>query len=170
MTAPTTIEALNAEFAREAEATRRLLERLPADQLDWRPHAKSFTARALSSHIVDCVAWADAIFGGDELEFDPATYRPFEAASTADLLATFDAKVADCRHLLARAGEADLQQSWRLTVLGRVFLEKPRSAVFRDISLSHMIHHRGQLSVYLRLLDVPVPGVYGPTADEPDLE
>lgn len=162
----TIASSLMAEFEHEAQTTRRLLERLPTDKLDWRPHQKSFTARDLSSHIVDCVGWADSICTQPELEIDPATYRPFQAASVADLLKTFDEKVDAGRQALAGVSDEAMEERWRFKILGRVRFEKPRSAVFRDFTLSHMIHHRGQLSVYLRLLDVPVPGAYGPTADE----
>lgn len=161
-----TIDSLAMEFEHEAQTTRRHLERLPGDKLDWRPHQKSFTARGLASHIVDCVSWADSIFNMDELSIDPATYKPYQATSVADLIETFDDKVAGCQHVLAGVADADVMQPWRLKVGGRVRFEKPKAIVFRDFTLSHLIHHRGQLSVYLRLLDVPVPGSYGPTADE----
>lgn len=160
------IDSLIAEFEHEAQTTRRHLERLPGDRLDWRPHQKSFTARALASHIVECMGWAGSIFGTDTLDFDPAAYKPYEAASVAELLDAFDGKVADGMRALQRADDADLMKPWRLAIGGRVRVEKPKAAALRDFTLSHVIHHRGQLSLYLRLLDVPVPGSYGPTADE----
>jgi uncharacterized damage-inducible protein DinB len=162
----TTIESLTKEFEHEVRTTRKHLERLPEDKLDWRPHQKSFTARGLASHIVECVGWAHSVLGQPEVDINPATHKSFEADSTADLLSTFDGKVTDGRRLLAAATDGDLEQPWRLKIAGRVRFERPRSIVFRDFCLSHLIHHRGQLSVYLRLLDVPVPGSYGPTADE----
>jgi uncharacterized damage-inducible protein DinB len=162
----TMIDSLKTEFAHEAQTTRTLLERLPDDKLDWQPHEKSFTARGLASHIVECVGWVDSIFTKDEFDFDPATYKPYLAASVADLLKTFDDKVARGTHALAGVADGDLARPWRLKMMGKVRFEKPKSAVFRDFTLSHVIHHRGQLSVYLRLLNVPVPGCYGPTADE----
>jgi uncharacterized damage-inducible protein DinB len=161
------LQTLRDEFAHEAATTRRLLERLPDAHLDWRPHQKSFTARNLGSHLVDCVGWTDAIFTRDVLDLDPATYRPYQGASMTDVLAAFDDRVAAGTRALAAAEDAALWAPWRLTFKGRVRFEKPRVSVFRDFTLSHTIHHRGQLSVYLRLLDVPVPGSYGPTADEP---
>ena len=160
------IDAIASEFEHEAQTTRRHLERLPDGKLDWRPHEKSFTARGLSSHIVECIGWTASIFGSDELDFDPATYKPYLASSVSDLLKAFDEKVADGTRALAAASDKDLVLPWRLKMKGRVRFEKPKVAVFRDFTLSHVIHHRGQLSVYLRLLDVPVPGSYGPTADE----
>lgn len=160
------IDLLIAEFEHEARTTRPHLERLPGDQLNWRPAGSRFTARVLASYIVDCVGLADAIFGKSELDVEPAAYKPSLATSIDELLKTFDDKVADCRRVLAGATDADLLQPWRLKMRGHVRFEKPRAAVFRDFTLSHVIHHRGQLSVYLRLLDVPVPSPYGPTADE----
>lgn len=163
----TTIDSLIEEFVHEAQTTRKHFERLPADKLNWRPHEKSFTAGGLASHIVECISWVDAIVNQDEFDMDPATYKFYRATSADDLLKTFDEKVARGQQALARAGDADLMQPWRLKVLGRVVVEKPRAAVIRDFVLSHTIHHRGQFSVYLRLLDIPVPGSYGPSADEP---
>ncbi len=161
-----TIDSLVKEIEREAQTTRKHFERLPSDKLDWRPHQKSFTAGALASHIVDCVGWTDSIFNLDELDVDPATYKTYQATSVDDLLKTFDDKVANCRQILMGATDATLIQPWRLKVRGRLMFEKARAAVLRDFILSHLIHHRGQFSVYLRLLDVPVPGSYGPSADE----
>ena len=161
-----TQEALLAEYQREMATTRRLLERIPAERLEWRPHPKSFTAGGLGAHLVDCVRWLDAIFRGDELDVDPSTYRPYAATSLDGLLEAFDEAVEAGRRALSSADASTLAAPWRLTVRGRVRLERPRGDVVRDFTLSHGIHHRGQLSVYLRLLDVPVPAVYGPTADE----
>jgi uncharacterized damage-inducible protein DinB len=160
------IDSLIAEFQHEAQTTRKHLERLRDDTLAWRPHEKSFTTGGLASHIVDCIRWADSIFGADELDMDPATYKFFRAASVADLLKNFDDETAKCAALLSGADDASLMRPWQLKVKGRSFFEKPRAAVFRDFILSHIIHHRGQLSVYLRLLNIPVPGSYGPSADE----
>ena len=160
------IDSLITEFEREAQTTRKHLERLPNDKLDWRPHEKSFTAGALASHITDCLGWTVAIFNQDELNFDPATYKPYLATSVTDLLKTFDDNVAKGRQALASATEDKLETNWTMKIMGRVQLEKPRFAVFRDFALSHVIHHRGQFSVYLRMLNVPVPGSYGPSADE----
>ncbi len=162
----TWIDSLRAEFEHEAQTTRKHLERLPDDKLSFRPHEKSFTAGALASHIVECVRWVESIFGGDELDFDPKTYEPYAAESVADLLQSFDDAVGKGKKAMAGASDALLVKPWRFKIMGRVRFEKPREVVFRDFTLSHVIHHRGQFSVYLRLLDVPVPGSYGPSADE----
>jgi uncharacterized damage-inducible protein DinB len=162
----TPLASLIAEYNNETRTTRRLLERIPPDRLGWRPHPKSFTAGGLASHLVDCVDWLDAIFTLDELDVDPSTYRPYQAASLDGLLTTFDDKVASGESILTHLDESMLAVPWRLKLLGTVRVERLKADAFRDFTLSHMIHHRGQLSVYLRLLDVPVPGAYGPTADE----
>ena len=160
------IDSLITEFEHEAQTTRKHFARLPNDKLDWRPHKKSFTAGGLASHITEIVTWTDAIFNQDEIDFDPATYKPYVATSVADLLKTFDDNVAKAKQVLASAAEENLEQAWKLKIMGRVQFEKPRAGVFRDFTLSHLIHHRGQFSVYLRLLEIPVPGSYGPSADD----
>jgi hypothetical protein len=106
------------------------------------------------------------IFNADEFNFDPATFKPYQAVSVNDLLSTFDNHVKTARKVLAGAADASAMQPWRLKIMGQVHFEKPKAAVFRDFTLNHLIHHRGQLSVYLRLLNVPVPSSYGPSADE----
>lgn len=160
------LHSLQTEFAHEAHKTRQQLERLPGDKLAWRPHAKSFTAGALAGHLIDCLRWTTPIFQQPVLDLNPATYQPCQLTSVAELLPTFDAEVARCQEVLAQATDNALVQPWQLKINGQVYLEKLRWDVFRDFTLSHLIHHRGQLSVYLRLLEVPVPGAYGPTADE----
>jgi uncharacterized damage-inducible protein DinB len=160
------IDSLINEFEHEAQTTRKHFERLPSDKLDWRPHEKSFTAGGLASHIVECISWADSIFNLDELDIDLATYKPYQTTSAADLLKSFDDKVRSCKQVLAGVDEETIAQPWRLKMMGQLMFEKRRADVFRDFTLSHLIHHRGQFSVYLRLLNVPVPGSYGPSADE----
>jgi uncharacterized damage-inducible protein DinB len=162
----TMIELFTDEFEHEVETTRRHLERTPADKLGWRPHQKSYTLLELATHIVDCVGWTESIFGADEYDVDPATFRPCNATSPDGVLKAFDEKVAAGRRALAQATEEQLARPWRFKIRGRQRFERPRVVVFRDFTLSHLVHHRGQFSVYLRLLDVPVPGSYGPTADE----
>jgi uncharacterized damage-inducible protein DinB len=160
------LESLKREFQHETATTRRHLERLPEQRFGWRPHDKSFTAGELAAHIVECIRWTAAIFGQDELDMDPATFEPFSPRTAAELLAGFDEAVARGLAALAASSEPAVAAAWRFKIRGRVRFERPRGVVFRDFTLSHLIHHRGQLSVYLRLLDLPVPGSYGPSADE----
>jgi uncharacterized damage-inducible protein DinB len=162
----TMVGSLLAEFEREAQTTRKHLERLPDDKFGWRPHQKSFTAGDLASHLVECIGWAHTICTQDELDIDPKTYKSYQAKSSAELLKTFDEKVATSRQALANATDETIIQTWRFKTMGRVRFEKTRAEVLRDFNLSHLIHHRGQFSVYLRLLDISVPGSYGPSADE----
>lgn len=155
-----------AEFTHEVETARTHLERLPTSRFEWRPHAKSLTAGQLASHMVDCIRWIEPIFSADELDMDPSAYEPIDATSLAALLQSFDGEVAKAKRVMASAADTSAAKPWRLTTLGKVRFEKPRQAVFRDMTLSHLVHHHGQFSVYLRLLEVSVPGSYGPTADE----
>jgi uncharacterized damage-inducible protein DinB len=160
------IESLVRELDAEAKTTRRHIERLPDDKLGWRPHPKSYTAGELACHLLDCIRWTERIFTSGEVDVDPATFPVCRAESIAELLATFDADVARCRQALAAAADDDLDRPWRLELKGRQLFERPKRLVFRDFVVKHLAHHRGQLTVYLRLLDLPVAPTYGPTADE----
>lgn len=162
----TLIELFRNEFEHEARTTRRHLERLGDEHFAWRPHAKSFTAGGLASHIVTCVGLAEPVLGSEELDVDPAAFQPYRAGSARELLEAFDGKVARGLELLAATTDEGLATPWRLKFRGVLKFERPRAVVFRDFTLSHVIHHRGQFTVYLRLLDIPVPATYGPTADE----
>jgi uncharacterized damage-inducible protein DinB len=159
-------DSLIAEFEREAQTTRKHLERLSDDKMEWRPHEKSFTAGGLASHIAEMIGWANSIINQDEIDIDPATYKPYEAASVAELLKTFEDNVEASKKTLAGVTDATLEQPFRFKVAGQLHYERPKAEVFRDVILSHVIHHRGQFSVYLRLLNIPVPPSYGPSADE----
>lgn len=159
-------DALRSEFSHEIGSTRRQLERLPDDRLTWRPHPKSFTAGMLGSHLVESLGWIDAVFAADAFDMDPAAYWSFRAASTGELLDAFDRRAAACGERLLAVTDADLLRTWRLSLQGRVRREIPRIQAYHGFVLHHLIHHRGQLTVYLRLLGIPVPGAYGPTADD----
>jgi AraC-like DNA-binding protein len=140
------IDSLRKEFEHEAHSTRRQLERLPGDKLDWRPHEKSYTAGALAAHIVDCIRWTEPIFTRAELDVDPATYKLCQVISAAELLKTFDADVARCKQLLAGVTDEALMQPWRFKIMGRARFEKSRWDVFRDFTLSHLIHHSAAMA------------------------
>ena len=160
------INVLIAELEHEARTTRRHLERLKDDQFDWRPHAKSYTAGQLASHLVDCLWWTTPIFAVEELDLDREAYRPVSAASSVELLARFDEEANKAKSAMNATLDRAATGLWKLKMGGKVWFEKPREAAFRDMTFNHLIHHRGQFTVYLRLLDVPVPGTYGPTADD----
>ncbi|MDF1503384.1 DinB family protein [Roseisolibacter sp. H3M3-2] len=162
---PITVEELVSELEQEAATTRRVLARVPEDRLAWRPHPRSMSLGELSLHLANL---PDAIAGLAMLpEFDAATPVPLpEAASAAELLATHDRSVAGAVSQLRAMGDAGLGEPWRLLRDGAEMMTMPRGALLRVLMLNHAYHHRGQLSVYLRLAETPVPSIYGPSADE----
>ena len=161
------LEAFRGELAHEAATTRKLLERVPMEAGAWKPHAKSMTLVLLASHIAEILDWIPAAVQLPELTFNMKDYKPPFHATTAELLAAFDKGVQKGEEALKGAQEASLGEPWRLKVDGKVLLEMTRAQVLRSMVMNHLIHHRGQLTVYLRLKDVPLTSVYGPTADTP---
>lgn len=156
------------DVERELAQTRRILERVPEEHFGWKPHEKSMALGSLASHVASLVHWQSTILASEELDLAAANPRPAEAPSSREeLLRVFDAGVAALAGALAAASDEDLAATWTFRNGERVIMSEPRAAVIRTVGLSHIIHHRGQLSVYLRLLDIPVPGLYGPSADEP---
>lgn len=156
------------EFDHEMGSTRRLFERIPEAQFAWKPHEKSYSLWALSSHLANIPNWVDAAL--DASEFDLSTIhdtRPASPPSLNDLLQRFDATVKSARAKLADQTDASLLAPWTLKNDGHEMFTMPRLSVLRSFVLNHIIHHRGQLTVYLRLQNVPLPSLYGPTADEP---
>jgi uncharacterized damage-inducible protein DinB len=152
------------ELTREGETTRRVLERVPADKLTWKPHAKSWSLGQLALHIAQVPgAIAELI---TPLTREASPFSQAEATSTAELFKALDDSLAGAKAKLAGWGDGDLMAEWKLTGGGKTILALPRIAMVRAIMLNHWYHHRGQLSVYLRLLDIAVPSIYGPSADE----
>jgi uncharacterized damage-inducible protein DinB len=157
-------EALLPEFDHEIAVTRKLLERIPDDKLSWKPHIKSMSLAGIATHIANLPVWADTIL--NQSSFDTAGIPTGdEKQSRAEILAAYDASAKQARASLDK-GDAELLAPWSLKRGGVVMFSLPRVAAFRSFVMSHLIHHRGQLSVYLRLNDIPVPPIYGPTADE----
>lgn len=157
--------ALIPELTMEAATARKLLERLPVAQRDWTPHPKSFTLGKLATHVVQLIGWsADC---ASTAELDVATYPPPpDWGTTAELIAQLDANLARSTAAIGALADADFLVPWTLRAGSQVFFTMPRGQVIRSMCFNHAIHHRGQLSLYLRLLDVPLPPMYGPTADE----
>jgi uncharacterized damage-inducible protein DinB len=154
-----------AELDGELRSTRELLARVPADKMDWAPHPKSMTLGALANHIATIPGWAHATLTADVLDFaEPREPRPV-ATTPHELVAMLEAQEAEAKELLAHATDDHLRQPWTLRNGETVYFTMSRSLVLRSWVMNHLYHHRGQLTVYLRLLDVPLPGVYGPTAD-----
>ena len=156
-------EQFAAELTREAAATRRVLERVPEAQLRWRPHPKSMSLGQLAFHIA-LLPRAIAELIANDVELPDISVR--DDASVAEILATLDASVPFANERLAAWGDEGLSVQWRMTKKGQTLLDMPRMAMWRSVMLNHWYHHRGQLTVYLRMLDVPLPSIYGPTADE----
>ena len=159
-----TVESILAEFREEVPATRRLLERVPADKLGWKPHPKSRSLGELAMHVAGVMGMAEKIASSDE--FSPSSSAPPPVTSIQEILAAFEKNVRASEEALGKLSEQALMGDWRFVFRGKELFRKPRVAGLRTNVLNHLYHHRGQLSVYLRLLEVPVPVVYGPTADE----
>ena len=160
-------DGLLPEFDHEMGTTRRLLERAPEAEFAWKPHDKSFSLGQLAGHIANIPHWCDAIL--QNTVFDVATVndtRPKEPQSIASLLEQFDKTVAAARTGLASTGDAEMLTPWTFKNGDHVVFTMPRIAAIRSFIMNHLIHHRGQLTVYLRLKNVPLPSIYGPTADE----
>jgi len=158
-------EALSLELEHESKTTRKLLERVPEDAFGWKPHEKSMSLGQLASHLAENPNWVTPILEQDEMSVDP-DYKPYIASSSEELLERFDTNTRQAIDSLKSQSDEDLMKLWRFVAGGEVKMEMPRISVMRAMILNHTYHHRGQLSVYLRLKDVPVPSIYGPSADE----
>src|SRR5687767_7721402 len=161
-------ESILPEFDHETATTRTLLERVPAEKAEWKPHVKSMSLGQLAMHIANLPRWASIALERTEFDTNPPegardTSPPFESPS--QLLQNYDANVSAARALLVRTTDPEFMVQWALKNGGKTMFSMPRVAVLRSFVLNHAVHHRGQLSVYLRLLDVPIPNIYGPTAD-----
>jgi Uncharacterized protein conserved in bacteria len=159
-----TVEAILNELRAEVPATRRLLERVPGDKLGWKPHAKSRSLGELAAHIAGVTGMAVKIATSDE--FSPSGLPAFVAGSIEEIRDQFEQNVRNAEEALNKMTEKAAVGHWRLVFKGKEIFSKPRVEALRTNVLNHLYHHRGQMSVYLRLLDVGVPVVYGPTADE----
>ena len=161
--------AFAGEFEHEAATTRRCLERVPADKLTWKPHERSMMLGELAGHIADMTGWATMTMSQDVFDMNPPTGEAWKSPkieSVPQLLAYYDQGVADAKAAILAADDARYMANWSLASGGNNIMTMPRVAVMRTFILNHLVHHRGQLSVYLRQLDVPVPSIYGPSADE----
>ncbi len=162
-------EPLVMELEQEAQSTRKMLERLPADKLTWRPHEKSMTLGRLAMHLAEIPGWVNATLLADELDFAKMDYKPVEAVSSEEAVKKFDGTLASAIETLKKTDDAEMMKNWTMRNGDQVYFTMPKIAVLRGFVYSHLVHHRGQMSVYLRLLDVPVPGSYGPSADDPGM-
>ena len=164
--APSLKQLALGDLNHELATTRRVLERVPDEHLGWKPHEKSFSLGDLATHVAQIAYWITVTVTQDELDAAnaPRTQSP---ASSEELLRRFDEYAAEAREAVQNADESTFGNTWTLRAGDHVILQMPRLAVLRSFCISHMIHHRGQLSVYLRLNDVPLPSIYGPSADTP---
>ena len=160
----TIAETILPEFDTEMQTTRRVIERVPSDKGEWKPHRKSFSIGHLTQLVATMPGWLISIVGGKNIDLASGGQR-YSYEKTEDILATFDKLVADARAAIAATSDDDFAKPWSLTMGEKVLLTTPRGDTVRS-TINHLIHHRGQLTVYLRLLDIPVPSIYGPTADE----
>ena len=161
-------DALLPEFDHEMATTRRLLERLPEAEFAWKPHDRSMALGQLAGHIANLPQWCSATLASTVFDLDalPVDARPQLPASRAAVIEEFDGKVAAARGQLTSTTDAEFMTPWTLKKGGQEVFTLPRISAIRSFVMNHLIHHRGQLSVYLRLKDVPLPSIYGPTADE----
>jgi uncharacterized damage-inducible protein DinB len=157
------------EFDEEMKGTRKVLERCPDEKWNWKPHEKSGTLGWLAGHVATMVDWIPVTIKTEELDYAPVggpSWQPPKTDNRQQLLAEFDKNVASARAALATVSDGDMMKNWRLLAGGQEIFTMPRIAAIRSMVLNHLIHHRAQLTVYLRLMNVAVPGLYGPSADE----
>ena len=157
------------EFDMEMANTRKTLERIPEDKFGWKPHEKSMTLGRLAGHVAEMPAWAVPTVDLESLDIAPPgapPYVPPKLTTRQDVLDLFDKNITDARAAIARASDENLGKPWSLLMGGKTIFTMPRVAVLRSMVMNHVIHHRAQLGVYLRLNDVAVPGMHGPSADE----
>lgn len=162
-------EAILPEFDRETANTRKMLERIPETKLQWTPHEKSMTFVGLATHLANLPSWTVLAIEQDSFDVAPPDAEPprqAPVASVAEALAMFDKNVADARAAIEATSDEHFFVPWSLLAGGNTVFTMPRIAVVRNMVMNHLIHHRAQLGVYLRLNDVPIPAMYGPTADE----
>ncbi|TMI68990.1 MAG: DinB family protein [Bacteroidetes bacterium] len=160
-----TIQSLLKEMDNEAKTTRKMLERIPDDKYSWKPHQKSMSIQQLATHIAELPSWVSMVLTTSELDFAANPYEPKTISKTADLLEHFEKSLSDGRSYLSKATEKDLEPEWTLRNGKEIYSANPKGEVIR-MTYCQIVHHRAQLGVYLRLLNIPIPGSYGPSADE----
>ena len=158
--------SLIAELNQEAANTRKMIERVPDENLAWAPHNKSMTLGRLATHMADIPVWFERVINADVYDFATSNYKREDMNNVQDILKLFDERLAAAKILLDSATDEILNAPWTLRRGEQVYFTLPRKVSLRNFAFNHIYHHRGQISVYLRLLDIPVPGMYGPTADE----
>jgi uncharacterized damage-inducible protein DinB len=158
--------ALIGELQQESVTTRKCLERIPPEKFDYKPHEKSMTMGRLAVHVAEMTSWAIETVNKTELDFAAIDYQPFEPQTTAELVEYFDKILGEAIEALKNTSDEAMMENWTLRNGEAIYFTMPRIQVLRGMVFNHIVHHRGQLSVYMRLNDIPVPGLYGPSADE----
>jgi uncharacterized damage-inducible protein DinB len=156
------------ELEEEALTTRKMLERVPTEKFDWQPHPKSMTLKRLATHVAELPSWIAMAINTDELDFADNSYKPVEISQAEGLLTYFENNMMEARSVLIDKNEIVLDEPWTMRSGEEIYSTRSKAEVIR-MSISQTIHHRAQLGVYLRLLDIPIPGSYGPSADEMSL-
>jgi uncharacterized damage-inducible protein DinB len=164
---PTISEILLVDFDHEIAGTRRVLERIPTTDPQWKPHEKSMPIGRLALHVARLPQFCTRILTTEEMNMDKEKFPDIIFESTAHLLTELERTAAEAKSALSGMSDAALLQEWKFIFKGKVFVQSPRMSLYRTMFLNHLVHHRAQLGVYLRLLNIPVPGLYGPSADEP---
>lgn len=159
------IQMLLKEMEQEAATTRKMLERIPEDKFDWQPHPKSMSIRRLATHIAEIPTWVPMALNTSELDFSAGNYQPTLVNNREELMNIFEKSLTEGKAGLTNANEEQLKDSWTMRDGDNIFFTATKGEVIR-MSYSQIVHHRAQMGVYLRLLDVPIPGSYGPSADE----
>ena len=158
--------ALIGELKQESVNTRKMLERVPTDKLDWQPHEKSMKLERLATHIAELPIWFERIINANDFDFATAVFKREPKESSEAIVKLFDERLASAIKALESASNENLNDSWTFRRGEQIIFQMPKKVALRSMGFNHIYHHRGQLSVYLRLLDIPVPGMYGPSADE----
>jgi uncharacterized damage-inducible protein DinB len=159
-------EAFIAELKHEAAATKRILERVPQEKFDWKPHEKSMTLGRLATHVAELPGFLNSILTMDDFDFTKGDYKPSRANTPEELMNVFQQQLDGVVQTLQNTSDEKMQSTFTLRSGNHIIASVPRMVAVRSMAMNHIIHHRGQIAVYLRLIDIPVPGMYGPSADE----
>jgi uncharacterized damage-inducible protein DinB len=162
----TIAQAFLEELKQENISTKKMLERVPMEKGDWKPHKKSMPLARLASHVAENLQWIAMAIETEELDLSKQPYEPFIPKTTEELIKYLEESEDKAKKALSNCSDEEMMKNWTMRSGKQVFFTMPKVTMIRNFCINHMIHHRGQLSVYLRLLGVPLPGIYGPTADE----
>jgi uncharacterized damage-inducible protein DinB len=155
-----------AELKQEAATTRKILKIVPVEKGDWKPHVKNFSLLQLATHVAELPSYLTMTISQDELDFAKSNYKPPVPASNAELLSIFEKNLKNAEEALSGCSDDEMGKNWTMRNGDTIFFSSPKASVLRSLCLNHLVHHRAQLGLYLRLLDIPIPGSYGPSADD----